>query len=77
MTPAMVESVKMMLERWRSYEEREIDVCEDFRLLAAEVISRTAFGSSYKDGEQIFQMLRKLVIIINRNADKIRLPSIR
>ncbi|XP_022878346.1 cytochrome P450 CYP749A22-like isoform X1 [Olea europaea var. sylvestris] len=76
MTPAMVESVKMMLERWRSYEEREIDVCEDFRLLTAEVISRTAFGSSYKDGEQIFQMLRKLVIIINRNADKIRLPSI-
>ncbi|KAL2519234.1 Cytochrome [Abeliophyllum distichum] len=76
MTPAMVESVKMMLERWRNYEGREIDVCEDFRLLTAEIISRTAFGSSYKEGEQIFQMLRKLTIIISRNAYKIRLPSI-
>ncbi|KAL2455885.1 Cytochrome [Abeliophyllum distichum] len=76
MTPAMIESVKMMLERWRNYEGREVDVYEEFRQLTAEVISRTVFGSSYEVGEQVLQMLTKLAIIVTRNAYNIRLPSI-
>lgn len=76
MTPEMIESVKTMLERWKNYEGREIDVCEEFRQSTAEVISRTAFGSSYKVGEQVFQMLTKLAIIFTRNTYKIRFPSI-
>ncbi|WP_157962612.1 cytochrome P450, partial [Homoserinimonas sp. OAct 916] len=48
MVPAMIASVETMLERWQNHEEgREINVYEEFRLLTAEVISRTAFGSSY------------------------------
>ncbi|KAG5521348.1 hypothetical protein RHGRI_033791 [Rhododendron griersonianum] len=46
------------------------------RLLTAEVISRTAFGSSYLEGENIFDMLMKLVMISARNGFNIRLPGI-
>ncbi|KAB2047378.1 hypothetical protein ES319_A13G040800v1 [Gossypium barbadense] len=58
MTPAVVASVETMLEKWKSKEGKEIEVFQEFRLLTSEVISRTAFGSSYLEGEKIFDMLR-------------------
>uniref|UniRef100_A0A5B6ZL61 Cytochrome P450 CYP749A22-like n=1 Tax=Davidia involucrata TaxID=16924 RepID=A0A5B6ZL61_DAVIN len=76
MIPAMIASVDMMLERWKQYEGKEVDVFEEFRVLTSEVISRTAFGSSYLEGKDIFEMLMKLGIIIVRNAFKIRLPGL-
>ncbi|KAH7834713.1 hypothetical protein Vadar_018878 [Vaccinium darrowii] len=77
MVPAMIESVETMLERWRQHEETEIDIYKESKLLTAEVISRTAFGSSYLEGEKIFDMLMKLGMILARNRFKIRLPGIR
>jgi len=77
MIPAMIRSVETMLERWREHEGNEIEVYEEFRLLTSEVISRTAFGSSYSEGENIFDMSLKLGMIISRNGFKIRLPGIR
>ncbi|KAK2983900.1 hypothetical protein RJ640_008059 [Escallonia rubra] len=74
MTPAMISSAEMMLERWKQQEGKEIEVFEEFRLLTSEVISRTAFGSSYLEGQDIFDMFRKLSIIISRNAFKVRIP---
>ncbi|KAK2983894.1 hypothetical protein RJ640_008053 [Escallonia rubra] len=74
MTPAMISSAEMMLQRWKEQEGKEIEVFEEFRLLTSEVISRTAFGSSYLEGQDIFDMLRKLSIIISRNAFKVRIP---
>ncbi|KAK6133773.1 hypothetical protein DH2020_032484 [Rehmannia glutinosa] len=72
MVPAMIASVENMLENWRFHENKEIDVCSDFRLLTSEVISRTAFGSSYLEGRKIFDMLTDLCALISRNALKIR-----
>ena len=77
MTPAMIASVETMLERWKQYEGNEIEVFEEFRLLSSEVISRTAFGSSYLDGKVIFDMLLKLSVLTNRNMFKARFPVIR
>ncbi|XP_071921559.1 cytochrome P450 CYP749A22-like isoform X1 [Coffea arabica] len=77
MTPAMVESVEMMLRRWRDYDGKEIDVSEEFMLLTAEVISRTAFGSSYVEGEQIFNMMKRLGILTGKIAYKLKPPFIR
>ncbi|KAE9450392.1 hypothetical protein C3L33_17710, partial [Rhododendron williamsianum] len=77
MVPAMIESVEMMLERWKHHEGKEIEVFEEFRLLTSEVISRTAFGSSYLEGEVIFEMLIKMVFLFSRNMHKIRLPGLR
>lgn len=72
MVPAMIASVETMLEKWRYHEGKEIEVCSEFRLLTSEVISRTAFGSSYLEGRKIFDMLTKLCTLISRNAHKIR-----
>lgn len=76
MLPAMVDSVHMMLDRWKNLHGDEIDVYQEFTILTSEIISRTAFGSSYVEGRNIFDMLRKLTLIASRNAFKIRLPGI-
>ena len=77
MIPAMIASVETMLERWKYHEGKEIDVYAEFRLLTAEVISRTAFGSSYKEGKTIFEMLMKLTLLASMNIYKLRFPGIR
>ncbi|TYI45522.1 hypothetical protein E1A91_D13G042900v1 [Gossypium mustelinum] len=76
MTPAVVASVETMLEKWKSKEGKEIEVFQEFRLLTSEVISRTAFGSSYLEGEKIFDMLMKLSVIAGRNIFKAKIPII-
>lgn len=77
MAPAMVESVRTMLGKWKNQEGKEIEVFEELRLLTSEVLSRTAFGSSYVEGRNIFQMLRELGLLTIGNAFNIRLPGIR
>lgn len=84
MIPAMIASAEMMLERWKLHEGKEIEVFKEFRPLTSEAISRTAFGSSYLEGKNIFDMLLKLSMISARNAFKmnifdmlLRFPGIR
>ncbi|XVE81361.1 hypothetical protein DITRI_Ditri15bG0057300 [Diplodiscus trichospermus] len=76
MTPAIVASVETMLEKWKCQEGKEIEVFKEFRLLTSEMISRTAFGSSYLEGEKIFDLLLKLSMIVSRNRFKARIPVI-
>lgn len=77
MVPAMISSVEMMLEKWKEHEGNEIEVFEEFRVLTSEVISKTAFGSSYLEGKNIFDMLMKLTVLVSRNVHKIKFPGIR
>ena len=77
MIPEMITSSETMLQRWKKHEGKEIDVFEEFRLFTSEVISRTAFGSSYLDGKDIFEMLRELTVLIFKNALSPRFPGIR
>lgn len=72
MIPAMITSVEMMLERWKKHQGEEIEVVEEFRLLTSEVISRAAFGSSYVQGKNIFDMLTKLSMLLSRNIFKVK-----
>ncbi|XP_010320842.1 cytochrome P450 CYP749A22 [Solanum lycopersicum] len=76
MIPMMIMSCETMLERWKNYEDKKIEVFEEFRLLTSEIISRTAFGSSYSEGKNIFQMLMKLASLVSGNANKVRFPGI-
>ncbi|KAL1111117.1 hypothetical protein V6Z11_D02G035900 [Gossypium hirsutum] len=55
---------------------KEIELYKEFRLLTSEVISRTAFGSNYMEGEKIFAILSKLAIIMSRNVSTTRIPLI-
>ncbi|MBA0815325.1 hypothetical protein Gohar_021084, partial [Gossypium harknessii] len=53
-----------------------MEVFEEFRLLTAEVISRTAFGSNYLEGKKIFEMLTRLSILVINNYYKTKIPGI-
>lgn len=77
MIPSMVEAVEKMIAQWKCYEGKEIEVYEQFRLLTSEVISRTAFGSSYFEGKNTFDMLAKLTVVSFANLNKLRFPGIR
>lgn len=78
MIPATIDSAELMLERWKNHDEgTEIEVFEEFRLLSSEVISRTAFGNSYLEGKNIFDMVMKLGFLAFKNAFKTRFPVIR
>ena len=39
---------------------KEIDVHQELRALTADIISHTAFSSSYNEGKEVFEMQRKL-----------------
>lgn len=77
MIPAMVDSVHALLDRWQKLEAKEVEIFEEFATITSDVISRTAFGSSYMEGREIFQMLSELTIVVSRNFFKLRLPGIR
>jgi len=72
----MVSSVEMMLGRWKDHRGKEIEVFQDFKVLTSEIISRTAFGSSYLEGQQIFEILTRMVLIFSKNLFKMRIPGI-
>ncbi|MBA0638593.1 hypothetical protein Godav_029888 [Gossypium davidsonii] len=76
MIPALVVSVETMLEKWKAREGKKMEVFQEFTLLTSEVISRTAFSSSYLEREKIFDLLTKLSLIASRNVFKTRLPII-
>ncbi|TYI99780.1 hypothetical protein E1A91_A13G041100v1 [Gossypium mustelinum] len=52
----LITDPELVKEKWKSKEGKEMEVFQEFRLLTSEVISRTAFGSSYLEGEKIFDI---------------------
>ncbi|KAA3487965.1 cytochrome P450 CYP749A22-like protein [Gossypium australe] len=76
MIPEMIVSVELMLQSWKKYQGKEIEVFEEFRLLTSDIISRTAFGSNYFEGKTIFDMMTKYSNIIRRNIFKPRFPGL-
>ena len=77
MIPAMIDSAETMLERFKDRDGKEIDAYEEFKLLSSEVISRTAFGSTYLEGKAIFDKLAKLAEIVSRTGYTQPIPGIR
>ncbi|KAJ9174135.1 hypothetical protein P3X46_017195 [Hevea brasiliensis] len=72
MIPAIIASVEMMLERWKYRDSKEIDAFQEFKVLTSEIISRTAFGSSYLEGQHIFDTLIRMAVIITRNIKLVK-----
>ncbi|CAN1794909.1 Cytochrome P450 CYP749A22 [Linum perenne] len=77
MVPGMIASVEMMLERWKDCDGKEIEVHEEFKILSSEVISRTAFGTSFEEGRHIFYMLEKIVKLFETNNFNLKLSILK
>ncbi|CAN1794877.1 Cytochrome P450 CYP749A22 [Linum perenne] len=77
MVPDMIASAEIMLERWKDYDGKEIEVYEEFKIMSSDVICRTAFGTSFEEGRHIFYMLDKIVKLYERNTSKLKLPILR
>ncbi|KAF3794758.1 Cytochrome P450 [Nymphaea thermarum] len=60
MLPSFSFSCQELIQRWEksigSQGSCKLDVSEEFQKLTADVISRTAFGSSYEEGKYMFQL---------------------
>ncbi|MCO5604056.1 hypothetical protein L7F22_058213 [Adiantum nelumboides] len=69
----------VMLEKWKSESEnstnKEIDVCKEFQALTADIISHTAFGSSYAEGKQVFLLQYEQQVLFLKLADSVLIPG--
>ena len=76
----MATSVVEMLEEWSAMGEKgevEIEVSEWFQTLTEDVITRTAFGSSYEDGKAIFRLQAQQMVLAADAFQKVFIPGYR
>ncbi|MED6155496.1 hypothetical protein PIB30_005696 [Stylosanthes scabra] len=73
LTSTMVQCCDDVISKWEemvscsdSEGKCDIDVWPSIQNLASDVISRTAFGSSYQEGKRIFELLMKQATLIMR-----------
>lgn len=81
MLPAFSTSCSELIGRWEELvgpnESRELDVWPEFENMTGDVISRTAFGSSYKEGRRIFKLQKEQSCLLIADAEKAYIPGYR
>ncbi|KAK7264979.1 hypothetical protein RJT34_32593 [Clitoria ternatea] len=78
--PVMSRSVVEMSEKWSRMSEKgevEIEVSEWFQTLTEDVITRTAFGSSYEDGKAICRLQAQQMVLAADAFQKVFIPGYR
>lgn len=76
----VAKSVVDMLDKWSAMSdsgEVEIEVSEWFQTLTEDVITRTAFGSSYEDGKAIFRLQGQQMALAADVFQKVFIPGYR
>lgn len=70
-----------MLNEWEQIVpgqgSKELDVWPHLQKLTSDMISRTAFGSSYEEGRRIFELQKELAEIIMKQFNSIYIPGSR
>ncbi|XP_059073178.1 cytochrome P450 734A1-like [Cryptomeria japonica] len=80
MIPEITECGTNMIEDWRklvSSGANEINVFKEFSCFTSDVISRTAFGSSYAEGKHVFHLLSQLVLLRFERSRRVNIPGSR
>ncbi|KAG2647046.1 hypothetical protein PVAP13_2KG536100, partial [Panicum virgatum] len=86
MTATMADCARSMVTGWEAQlasQQKEgchqvtIELSDQFEELTADVISHTAFGSSYKEGKQVFQALKELQFITFSTLFNVQIPGFR
>nr|XP_043631232.1 cytochrome P450 CYP72A219-like [Erigeron canadensis] len=81
MAPAFQLSCKEMLVKWEmrcsSTGSCELDVWPHLQALTSDVISRTAFGSSYAEGIRIFELIKEQSVLAMEVFQSIYIPGSR
>ncbi|CAI0409321.1 unnamed protein product [Linum tenue] len=80
MVPVFYTSCKEIVDEWEKVVKSEgisceLDVWPYLQNMTCDVISRTAFGSSYKEGARIFELLREMGTLIVQIARQIYIPG--
>eukprot|EP00250_Pteridium_aquilinum_P003382 c13695_g1_i1 orf=197-1762(+) len=82
MVPTIANLANGMLEKWQSQlqeagECKEMDACEEFKTLTADIIAHTAFGSSYAEGKQVFKLQYEQQLLFTKLGGLVYIPGSR
>lgn len=85
MAPVMVACINATLERWESQlhsdgscsHSKEIEVCEEFKVMTADIIATTAFGSSSEEGTVVFKMQQEQQVLMSKLFRSVYIPGLR
>ncbi|KAL1821399.1 hypothetical protein ACET3Z_016268 [Daucus carota] len=79
MLPVMHNSCTEMVRKWEKMVEKngwcEFDVVPHLHTLTSDVISRTAFGSSYKEGSKVFEIQRQQIQLVMKALQSVYIPG--
>ncbi|KAL9227428.1 hypothetical protein vseg_003117 [Gypsophila vaccaria] len=81
MLPAFHDSCADMIQKWEKIVAEvgsgEVDAWTYFTALSADVISRAAFGSSYEEGQRIFELLKQQTDLSVQMLQSVYFPGLR